>query len=84
MEKTTVTVIIALAGVGAAVIKPIANLAQTITKLTVVVDKLQEDVPGLTDRNSDSHARLWAKNEEQDERIEEHERRIGRLEDYKE
>ena len=82
MEWTMVTVIIALAGLGAAVIKPIVNLTQTITKLTVVVDKLQEDVSGLTDRNSDSHARLWAKSEEQDGRIEEHERRIGRLEEH--
>ena len=80
MEWTTVTVIIALVGLGAAIIKPIVSLTQSITKLTVVVETLQEDMSGLTTKNSQGHARIWEHNEEQDARIEDHERRIGTLE----
>lgn len=80
MEWTTVTVIIALVGLGAAIIKPIVSLTQSITKLTVVVETLQEDMSGLTTKNSQGHARIWEHNDEQDARIEDHERRIGTLE----
>lgn len=76
MEWTTVTVIIALVGLGAAIIKPIVSLTQSITKLTVVVQTLQEDMTGLTTKNSQSHARLWDHNDEQDVRLDDHERRI--------
>lgn len=44
MEWTTVTVIIALVGLGAAVIKPIVSLTQSITKLTVVVERLEREL----------------------------------------
>ena len=80
MEWTTVTVIIALVGLGAAIIKPIVSLTQSITKLTVVVEHLQDDVGGLTTKNSQSHARLWDHNDTQDGRLDDHERRIGDLE----
>lgn len=80
MEWTIVTVIIALVGLGLAIIKPIVSLTQSITKLTVVVEHLQDDVGGLTTKNSQSHARLWDHNDEQDGRLEDHERRIGDLE----
>lgn len=80
MEWTTVTVIIALVGLGAAIIKPIVSLTQSITKLTVVVETLQEDMSGLTAKNSQGHTRIWDHIDEQDTRIEDHERRIGTLE----
>ena len=37
MEWTTVTVIIALVGLGAAIIKPIVSLTRSITELTIQV-----------------------------------------------
>lgn len=80
MEWTTVTVIIALVGLGAAIVKPIVSLTQSITKLTVVVEHLQDDMSGLTAKNSQSHARLWDHNDEQDVRLDDHERRIDTLE----
>ena len=43
MEWTTITVIISLVGLGAAVIKPIVSLTQSITKLTVVVERLERE-----------------------------------------
>ena len=80
MEWTTVTVIIALVGLGIAIIRPIVSLTQSITKLTVVVDELQKDMSRLTTGNKDSHARLWVKNGEQDKALDDHERRLGSLE----
>jgi len=44
MEWTSVTVIIALVGLGAAVIKPIVALTQSITKLTVVVERMSAEL----------------------------------------
>ena len=80
MEWTIVTVIIALVGLGLAIIKPIVSLTQSITKLTVVVQTLQEDMSGLTTKNSQSHARLWDHNDAQDGRLDDHERRITDIE----
>lgn len=80
VEWTIVTVIIALVGLGAAVIRPIASLTGSITKLTVVVERLEKELTHLGDSNHESHKRLWDHNTEQDERIEDHERRIGALE----
>lgn len=80
MEWTIVTVIIALVGLGAAVIRPIASLTGSITKLTVVVERLEKELTHLEDSNHESHKRLWDHNAEQDDRIEDHERRIGALE----
>lgn len=76
MEWTVVTVIIALVGVGIAVIKPIVSLTNTITKLTVVVDALEKNLEELTGKNREAHIRLWKKNEEQDAVADDHEKRL--------
>ena len=80
MEWQIVTTIIALVGFGAVVIKPIVSLTSAITKLTTVVDRLQQDVESLTSKNSDGHKRLWERNSEQDAKIDDHEKRITGLE----
>ena len=41
MEWTVVGVLIALVGLGASIIKPIVTLTQSITKLTVVVERIE-------------------------------------------
>ena len=74
-----VTVLIALVGLGAAIIRPIVSLTSSITKLTTVVDRLQKDVESLTSKNSDSHRRLWEHSSGQDAKIEDHEKRIAAL-----
>lgn len=83
MEWTVVTVLIALVGFGAAIIKPIVSLTRAITTLTVTVDNLQGDVEDIVTRNTESHARLWSKNTEQDEKLQDHEIRIHTLEERK-
>ena len=80
MEWTTVTVIIALVGLGAAVIKPMVSLTQSITKLTVVVERLERELDEQSEHSRESHKRLWDHNEEQDNRLDDHERRIHDME----
>lgn len=80
MEWTAVTVIIALVGLGAAVIKPVVSLTQSITRLTVVVDVLQKNMDSMTGENTEAHHRIWEKNTEQDKRIDEHDKRITVIE----
>lgn len=80
MEWTTVTVIIALVGLGAAVIKPIVSLTQSITKLTVVVERLERELDDQSEHSRESHKRLWDHNEEQDNRLDDHERGIHDME----
>ncbi len=80
MEWTTVTVIISLVGLGAAVIKPIVSLTQSITKLTVVVERLERELDDQSEHSRESHRRLWDHNEEQDNRLDDHERRIHDIE----
>lgn len=76
-------VIASLVGFLATVIPPIIKLNTSITKLTVTMDNITDDLKGLTERNRNGHERLWDKNNEQDARISDHETRIGRLENEK-
>lgn len=80
MEWTTVTVIIALVGLGAAIIRPIVSLTQSITKLTVVVEGMSAELKQQKQHTKESHQRIWTHNDEQDKTLEDHERRIGNLE----
>ncbi len=80
MEWTTVTVIIALVGLAAAIVKPIVSLTQSITKLTVVVEGLCEDQEEQKQHTKECHQRIWAYNEAQDQTLNDHEKRIGKLE----
>lgn len=72
-EWTVVSVIVTLVGLGAAVIKPLISLNGTITRLTEVVRRLEENMAELTEKNSRSHEKLW-------ERVDEHEDALGRHE----
>ena len=80
MEWTTVTVIIALVGLGAAIVRPIVSLTQSITKLTVVVEGMSAELIQQKQHIKESHQRIWAYNDMQDKTLEDHERRIGNLE----
>lgn len=80
MEWTVVTVLIGLVGLGAAVVKPIVSLTRSITTLTVVVERVEKELASQIRHNEDGHRRIWAKNEEQDGRLDDHEKRIDRLE----
>lgn len=73
-------VIVSLVGFAIAVGTPIIKLNTSITRLIDRLNNLDEGVEELTARNSRSHERLWKHNEEQDKKIEDHEKRIFSLE----
>ena len=73
-------VIVSLVGFAIAVGTPIIKLNTSITRLIDRLNNLDEGVEELTARNSRSHERLWKHNDEQDKKIEDHEKRIFSLE----
>lgn len=87
MEWTTITVIIALVGLIVTVTTPLIKLNSNITRLTVILDgikaELEEQKKALSAQKADSresHRRLWAHNDEQDNTLSDHETRIRVLE----
>lgn len=87
MEWTTVTVIIAIVGLIATVTTPLIKLNSNITRLTVILDnikaELEEQKKALSAQQAgsrESHRRLWAHNDEQDNTLNDHETRIRVLE----
>ena len=87
MEWTTVTVIIALLGLIVTVTTPLIRLNGNITRLNVILDNIKSDLEdqkkALSAQKADSresHHRLWAHNNEQDETLNDHETRIRVLE----
>ena len=83
-EWSVVGVIIALAGLMATIVKPLTNLTRSITKLTVVVDRLESDMNSHKNADHESHRRLWEHSENQDRKIANHEYRLTALEEYRE
>lgn len=80
MEWTIVTVIVVLIGLVAAIVKPLIKLNTTLTKLTYTVDTLEKSTSGFLKNNSDAHKRLWDHSDEQDTILEDHEKRIFKME----
>ena len=79
-EWTVVGVIGVLLTMGAAIICPIVKLNSTITILNEAEQNLKSNIEDIVERNSDSHARLWKKCEEHDDKINDHETRICLIE----
>lgn len=80
MEWAVVTTIIALVGLGAAVIKPIVSLAQTITKLATIVDQMQKDQEKQKEDTHESFVKFSDHEKEQDKILDDHETRLQLLE----
>ena len=51
-----------------------------MTELNVNMQNLNKAMNVLTANNTESHRRIWQHNEEQDEKIENHEKRITKIE----
>ena len=79
-EWGVVGVIVALAGLVATLVRPMLSLNASITKLTLLAERLAEDLKTLSGKNSEGHARLWDKIDEQDRTLENHACRITALE----
>ena len=83
-EWQVVGVIIALVGLVGANVAPLIRLNSTITKLTLTVDHLVKDMDEQHRRSHDAHTKLWDHQNEQDEKLVNHEIRITKLENRKE
>ena len=73
-------VIAALIGFAISIGSPIVKLNTSITRLIDRLNNMDDNMDELTVRNSKSHERLWRHNEEQDDRLHDHETRITILE----
>ena len=72
--------IVALVGFIISVATPLMKLSKTMTELNINMQNLNQAMNVLTANNTESHRRIWAHNEEQDEKIENHEKRITKIE----
>lgn len=74
---TGITVLI---GFLISIIGPFTKLTKTMTELTISVQALKEVVEELGVKNNEAHKRIWGHNDEQDERLDDHEKRIMKVE----
>lgn len=72
--------IVALVGFCVTIVTPLMKLSKTMTELNVSMQNLNQAMNTLTANNTESHRRIWAHNDEQDERLENHEKRITKIE----
>lgn len=80
-EWEVVGVIVALFTFAIAVGTPILKLNTSITRLITRLENLDEGLEALEEKNHKSHERIWKHNEEQDGKIQDHEKRIIILEE---
>ena len=72
--------IVALVGFVITLATPLMKLSKTMTELNINMQNLNKAMNVLTTNNTESHRRIWQHNEEQDEKIENHEKRITKIE----
>lgn len=72
--------IVALVGFCVTIASPLMKLSKTMTELNVNMQNLNQAMNTLTANNTESHRRIWAHNDEQDEKLENHEKRITKIE----
>lgn len=86
-EWIVVTVLVTLVGLFFTVGKPIIKLNETMTTLNInvahnsqEVKELKDDLKAQRESAHESHQQLWIHNNKQDEKIQDHETRLGILE----
>lgn len=72
--------IVALVGFCVTIATPLMKLSKTMTELNINMQNLNQAMNTLTANNTESHRRIWAHNDEQDEKLENHEKRITKIE----
>lgn len=80
--------IAALASFLTVIVAPMLKLNTSITKLTITMDHMNQqladqnaEIERIRVKSSESHEKLWKKNDEQDDTLSDHDKRITRLED---
>ena len=79
-EWTVVTALVTLAGLAAAVVKPLLNLNASLTRLIHAVDGLKKNLQALAGKNSHAHERLWQESRRHEAQLTRHETRLTLLE----
>lgn len=79
-EWAVVGVIVVLVGLVASIVKPMLILNTTITTLTSQVQQLAESRSAFEEKSRRSHDKLHGRIDEADDRLDDHERRITKLE----
>ena len=72
--------IVALVGFCVTIATPLMKLGKTMTELNVNMQNLNQAMNTLTANNTESHRRIWVHNDEQEEKLENHEKRITKIE----
>ena len=87
MEWTVITALVTLVGLGISVGGPVVRLNGSITRLTTLLqaiehrlDEVEREARDQRAHAAESHRRIWAHSDGQDERLEDHEKRITLLE----
>lgn len=83
-----VLTLVTLVGLMIALLKPIINLNKNLVQLSLATASLEREINRVQQaadrselKNSEAHTRLWNHNEKQDEMLNDHENRIGRIEE---
>lgn len=83
-EYGVVVIVVAMLTTAITIGAPVIKLNTAITRLIVKLDSLGGDLDALEKHNHESHRRLWDKNDEQDEKLADHETRLQVIEKEKE
>ncbi len=62
--------------VGVIIVKPMLQTVKIMTELNESIKNLAEKFNKFEINNHDDHKRIWCHNEEQDEKLQDHEKRI--------
>ena len=79
-EWGVVGVIVTLVGLVSVFVGAALKLNTSMVQLTMTIDRINDGMEELTAHNTDGHRRLWEKSEEQDQHLNDHEKRITVLE----
>ena len=83
MEWTVVVVLGALVGLVISVLTPAIKLNTSVTRLSTLVDSLNNKLSTMENNNSEAHRRLWSELDEHKSALGNHETRITVLESKK-
>lgn len=83
-QYDVVVIVVAMLTTAVTIGAPIIKLNTAITRLIVKLDGLGVDLDDLEKHNHESHRRLWDHNDEQDEKLADHETRLQVIEKEKE
>ena len=80
MSAETLIMLLGLVGTLIAIASPVIKLTKTMAELTLTVQSLKDSLNDIILKNHDAHRQMWEHNKNQDEVINDHDRRITRIE----